>query len=599
MKKLFIGLFIYLIFAVPHVMAAGEFSADYDVDYTIAPDGRTIVTQNISLANKLTNLYPTKYSILIDTEKIKNVVAYDRKGVITPTINQKDGKTEIILSFNDQVVGLGNKLHFTLRFENGDIAQKNGSIWEVNIPGVTSDPDIAAYSVSLQIPATFGPNAYMSPPPRDGNRWTKEQITKGGVSAAFGDKQAFSLNLSYFLQNTSITPITKEIALPPDTAFQKVVIQSLQPTPINIREDTDGNWIAQYQLAPGQKLDIAAVVTVYIGLKPRSALSKQAISSTDYTKPLSYWNTDDPKIVSLAKELRTPRAIYDYVVTTLSYDYNRVNENPTRKGAVAALAAPKNAICMEFTDLFIALARAAGIPARENVGFAYTTNSKLRPLSLVADVLHAWPEYYDSERELWIPIDPTWANTTGGVNYFDKLDFNHITFALHGLSSELPYSAGFYKQSGKTGKDVSVRFAQGSIAVPTATLTSHFELPNVFPAGFTSSGQIVIENTAGVAAEDVDLTLETSFSSFFLKKHIAHVPPFGKLAIPLSIPLDNYFQSGKGVITATVNGDVSNQYVDIQPVFTLLAPFALGVFFLGAGLWYLLVKKPLWTLFRR
>ena len=602
MKKIFyslIYLFAYLFILPTSVLAAGEFSADYEVDYTIAPDGRTIVTQNISLTNKLTNLYPTKYSILIDTEKIKNVVAYDRKGVITPTINQKDGKTEIILSFNDQVVGVGNKLHFTLRFENGDIAQKNGSIWEVNIPGVTSDSDIAAYSVSLQVPQTFGPNAYMSPPPADGRRWTKEQMIKGGVSAAYGEMQAFSLDLSYFLQNTRVTGGIGEIALPPDTAFQKVVINAIEPKPAAVRQDDDGNWIAQYSLAPGQKLDITATATIFISLAPRSAFGKVNLRPTDYTRPLKFWNADDPRIVSLASELRTPKAIYDYVVKTLSYDYNRVNDNPIRKGAASALSTPKNSICMEFTDLFIALARAAGIPAREIVGYAYTTNSRLRPLSLVADVLHAWPEYYDSEKQTWIPVDPTWANTTGGVNYFDKLDFNHITFAIHGFSSELPYAAGFYKRSGKNTKDVMVRFAQGSFTfLPTAKLTPGFSLPKVFPAGFTTSGQVIIENTSGVAAEDVDVAIETSFSQFSFKKRIAQIPPFGKFFIPVSFPIDNYLRSEKGVITATVNGEVINNYIDIQPALTLFAPFAIGILLLGIGFWYLLVKKPLWTLFR-
>jgi len=54
---------------------------------------------------------------------------------------------------------------------------------------------------------------------------------------------------------------------------------------------------------------------------------------------------------------------------------------------------------MEFTDLFIALSRAAGIPAREINGFAYTDDIRLRPLDLVTDMLHAWPEYYDEEKE--------------------------------------------------------------------------------------------------------------------------------------------------------------------------------------------------------
>jgi hypothetical protein len=113
----------------------------------------------------MTNLYPQKYSIVIDSVHIKNVIAYDNGGIIKPQISQKDGKTEILLQFNEKVAGLGKTLRFSLRYENTDIAQKNGNIWELNIPGVAEDPDLAGYSVSLSVPPTFGPNAYMSPPP--------------------------------------------------------------------------------------------------------------------------------------------------------------------------------------------------------------------------------------------------------------------------------------------------------------------------------------------------------------------------------------------------------------------------------------------------
>jgi transglutaminase-like putative cysteine protease len=56
-------------------------------------------------------------------------------------------------------------------------------------------------------------------------------------------------------------------------------------------------------------------------------------------------------------------------------------------------------VCLEFTDLFIAIARAAGIPAREIDGFGYTQNAINRPISIDEDILHAWPEYYDTAKK--------------------------------------------------------------------------------------------------------------------------------------------------------------------------------------------------------
>ena len=44
--------------------ASGEFQADYAVEYAVAPSGITIVTQNVTLTNKESNLYPQKYSMI-------------------------------------------------------------------------------------------------------------------------------------------------------------------------------------------------------------------------------------------------------------------------------------------------------------------------------------------------------------------------------------------------------------------------------------------------------------------------------------------------------------------------------------------------------
>ena len=194
--------------------------------------------------------------------------------------------------------------------------------------------------------------------------------------------------------------------------------------------------------------------------------------------PTKYWQSDNEQIKLLAANLKTPEAIYDFVTKTLKYDTARVQPNVQRMGALAILQSPSQAICLEFTDLFIALARAAGIPAREINGYAYTDNPQLQPLSLVNDVLHAWPEYYDSTKGAWIPVDPTWG-ATSGIDYFNKLDLRHFAFVVHGAnlinpsstckdakytgSVLCPYPAGNYKVANDPQKDVYVSFG----ALPT------------------------------------------------------------------------------------------------------------------------------------
>ena len=75
--------------------------------------------------------------------------------------------------------------------------------------------------------------------------------------------------------------------------------------------------------------------------------------------------------------------------------------------------------CNEHTALYVALARAVGIPTRINVGLAWV---------LGAFYYHAWPEVYLEEadgRGLWLPVDPTF-------NQFPA-DATHVRLLRGGL----------------------------------------------------------------------------------------------------------------------------------------------------------------------
>lgn len=587
-----IGLLVYLIIpSCQPVWAAGEFTANYDVSYAIAPSGVTIVTQTVNLVNRQTNLYPKQYTILLDTLNVRNIIARDDGGTITPSITQNEGRTDILLSFNKQVVGLGKVTQFTLRYENLDIAQKIGNIWEVNIPGIADDADLGSYTVTIQTPPTFGPASYLKPHPADGKHWNREQMTRGGISAVYGTKQYAKLKLRYFLENPSIGPIVEKIALPPDTGYQQVSIDAIDPKPTDIERDNDGNWLARYTLAPGTTLSIEATVSVTIGLTPE--LPTQKLSEADrsrYLKPLPYWETDDQSIKSLASVYTTSRSIYDYVVTTLSYDYERVKTPPKRKGAAGSLINPKESVCMEFTDLFIAIARAAGIPAREAVGYAHTTNPKLRPLSLVTDVLHAWPEYYDDDRGVWVPVDPTWGNTTGGVDYFTTFDFSHIVFALHGSSSSNPFPAGFYRKANTEGKDVTVEFVETVGPPPVVRLAPRIDFPAVVTAGFSTRGEITVENTSGIEATGISIRLETSPFPYTIEKENQSIPPYSKITIPVHVSIPSSLPHGRGTFTLTAADRSIIQTFNIQPITWLYLSLSGMIGSVGILLWIVLTR---------
>jgi len=72
-------------------------------------------------------------------------------------------------------------------------------------------------------------------------------------------------------------------------------------------------------------------------------------------------------------------------------------------------------------------------------------------------MLHSWAEFYDPNFG-WIPVDPTWG-TTSGIDYFTKLDTNHLAFVVKGADSEYPFPAGTYRVD-TDEKQVNIDFAQ-------------------------------------------------------------------------------------------------------------------------------------------
>jgi hypothetical protein len=420
------------------------------------------------------------------------------------------------------------------------------------------------YDVILKIPASFGLEAYISPQPETSQSdnsehtytFSKSDVVQTGITAGFGQFQVFSFNLAYHLENPLGTSAQTQIALPPDTAYQKVYLQKVDPKPSNVTIDSDGNWLGIYNLSPHERVDVNVTGSVQIFASYRSfpKPTDQVLSSD--LEPTEYWQANDPKIEALAAQLKTPKAIYDYVSTTLKYDFARVQPNVQRMGAVDALANPTQAICMEYTDLFIAIARAAGIPAREINGFAYTENPQLQPLSLVADVLHSWPEYYDKDKGAWIPVDPTWGSTTGGVDYFNKLDLRHFTFVIHGdtnpkggESDTMPYPPGSYKLGPNPQKDVFVSFGQlpeNRISIPQVTITPVMTLPFI---NSVYSVKIVNPGPAALYGVYPTVYFDTTEKS---RDFIDILPPFASYQANINVPFSLLGKSTPNIVEVSV-----------------------------------------------
>lgn len=564
MKKILLFLFLFFFLLIPkNVKAEGEFASDVNVQYFVDESGKTLITHTVTLQNLFSNLYATSYTLALDNIEPKNVSVTEQGKTLNFSQKREGTKTSINVEFKDALVGKDKSRTFKIFFEEDTFAVRSGEVWEISIPRLSSEENFRNYKAVLSIPLSFGLEAYVSPTPEeikktDGRQiysFDKQSIAKTGVTAGFGAFQTFSFSLNFHLENPLAKSAKVDIAIPPDTALQKIYYQVMNPSPENVYSDTDGNWLATYNLKPRERLDVETKGVVQIFAGPRPFLKSTRETLNENLKETSVWQTKDPQIKQLGQTLATPKAIYDYVWQNLSYDYEKVRPNTERFGAVKALANPKEAICMEFTDLFIALSRAAGIPAREINGYAYTENPKIQPLSLVADVLHSWPEYWDQEKGSWISIDPTWASTTGGVDYFNKLDLRHFAFVIHGKDPFKPYPPGSYKLGPNPQKDVYVSFGQ----LPENRVSSpeiQAKTQSTFPF---SDGkiEIIIYNPGPIAL--YNLVPEIYFDE---KREgndsIEILPPFSRYKIQVKIPFSFLGRNTPSNIKILVDGKQLN-----------------------------------------
>lgn len=548
--------------------ASEEFETNYQVTMEAYPSGQIEVTQKISLKNKLTNIYATSYSLSIEKVKIREVSAFDDFGPMKVDVAEDENQTKLTVNFNRETVGQGKSFSFTIKYLTNDFLHHSGQIWELNIPKLGAIDDIDGYELSIKVPQSFGNPAYFSPnylESKKENQWqiflfNKNQLQKTGVIAAFGDFQVYNFTLNYHLENKESNPVMEQIALPPDTEYQKVKYFSFNPEPQKMDLDDDGNWLASFLLKEKESLEVIVSGQVKLFANPVYNFPQKPDLLSKFKEEREFWPVNDPEIQVLAKKLQTPKAIYDYVVNTLSYDYSRARVGSKRMGAKEILSNPERAICMEFTDLFITLARAANIPAREINGYAYTDNPRLKPLSLAQDVLHSWPEYWDENSKRWIQVDPTWQKTSGGLDYFQKLDQNHFAFVIHGLDSRLPLPAGAYKLNETSEKDVSISFG-----VPIEEKTYLPELTLIKPENIFSEIPFEIEvkifNSSSQAFYDSNLVVEGDNLVISPKSStdISVLLPKAEKKLIYKVSFRKPFFQGEGKIYLFLNG-INKEY---------------------------------------
>lgn len=123
-------------------------------------------------------------------------------------------------------------------------------------------------------------------------------------------------------------------------------------------------------------------------------------------------------------DLEKARMIYDHITSTMKYD--KTGSGWGNGDAIYACDVRKGN-CTDFHSLFIAMARASGIPARFVIGFSIpekTTHGAI-------EGYHCWAEFYTDDYG-WIPVDATEAvkHPEKKEFFFGGLDEHRVQFSV-------------------------------------------------------------------------------------------------------------------------------------------------------------------------
>ena len=378
-----------------------------------------------------------------------------------------------------------------ISYEAKELVNINGNVVNIFIPGLPEDTDFESisnstglktaysYNTQLKVPGDNPNPSYISPPDviRE-TRSGRDRIYTVGQDDLIGETVWFQFGTSQYYyfkieQDAAKTDMIipervneytdllstniYRLPLPREDSEnqQEVFIKQISPEPSEITTDSEDNLIALFEVPAN--IDTTITVEGYIKLSVNQERDQvPSIDITEYLEnaPLSpgiskytladtYWESDTQYIQDLAVEnaiaegsiLDQVEINYNFVIDTFDYSYSKLDLGNPRLGALQALESGQ-AVCMEYSDTFIALSRAQGIPTRAVVGYGNDPTGVENAISndeaQVQNIAHQWSQVWIPEYG-WLSVDPTWGES--GRRYIGS-NLDHILWYTIGDSAQ-------------------------------------------------------------------------------------------------------------------------------------------------------------------
>ena len=351
-------------------------------------------------------------------------------------------------------VDFSNPFSVNIAYRSKGLVYKSGKVVDVFIPGFSSDFVFSdadkneIVNTIVKIPKSSGSLSFAIP---NGEvtqdsvyyyvRFKQEDLVGRSAWIEVGREQVYEFEISQkYLKSSDFIFGTNsfKMIIPRDIVSgnitQEVFFKSLSPSPSAVYKDADGNMIAEFTVSATSdgeikisgfaKLTKTSIdYTKYPGLL--SSIPENIIESN--TQPGNFWESANTEItetaLSVLGDLDVTKSsvysiverFYEYVIDKIDYSNVKrfgINE---RQGALKTLQGGA-AVCMEYSDLYIALLRSIGIPARAAFGYGYTG------VDTADSSEHQWVEVFIPDLG-WVSVDTTWGESSpeligGDLNHF-------------------------------------------------------------------------------------------------------------------------------------------------------------------------------------
>lgn len=509
--------FLQFLFSTKSLYANENFKIELLSTYIVSEDGKVKVTNKITIENLVSELFAESFVLHLENINPEKLAVIDKDGKINLLKVKENNSSKLVANFTKPLVGKGERRSFVIEYEDNRLYQKIADISSVTIPKLINRDFFDSYKVNLIVPKSFGSKSYSTASASKESHENdtlyifddREKIAEG-IRISFGEFQIFTFDISYHLDNPINEIIQLDVALPPDTSYQKMFYDSIVPKPSNVYIDTYGNWIAKYTLKPRESATVNARGRVHVYSSPRNITGLSKFSETSG----SFWDEKDEKARALSELYNTPNKITNYTRGLVSKDQvipNEININSEN-----------------YVNTFIKLALMSNIPARGISGYLFVDKDVVNspPNS---NILHYWLEYWDAERSGWVPVDLLKNKSNTGLSN----NFNHIVFAIHGKNPLEPIPAGSFEYGNNPAKNVI--FRRGNI---DKSLDHDVSIQTKYPISFIpfeSPVEITIINDGPAAI--YDKSMQIYFDKKIIREdYVQTLPPFGVYKTEITIP---------------------------------------------------------------